>query len=185
MLEIEVKYQARDLGAVEKRLESGGAKRVEKRDDADAYFNAPHKDFAATDEALRVRRIGEQNFVTYKGPRIDTRTKTRSEIEVPLANGSTAADDFERILTALGFRPTAVVRKQRMVHELERGGYTVQVCLDQVAEVGNYVELEIMADEAHLERAREVVLSCAAELGLTQIERRSYLELLLNARGLA
>ena len=96
MLEIEVKYRVDDFGPVEARLRDWGAAQSEERDDADTYFNAPHRDFAQTDEALRVRRIGERSFVTYKGPKIDRTTKTRTEIEVPLAEGSTNAADFEQ-----------------------------------------------------------------------------------------
>src|SRR5262245_63874064 len=117
MLEIEVKYRVDDFAGLERSLAKLGAKQVEERDDADAYFNAPHRDFVQTDEALRVRRIGPRNMVTYKGPRIDKQTKSRTEIEVPLAEGPEADADFQRLLTLLGFRPTAVVRKHRRVYE--------------------------------------------------------------------
>src|SRR5262245_47640848 len=71
MLEIEVKYRAQDATSFDDRLRALGATPTADRQDADAYYNAPHRDFAVTDEALRVRRIGEQNYVTYKGPRKD------------------------------------------------------------------------------------------------------------------
>jgi adenylate cyclase class 2 len=182
MLEVEVKYAVPDFGAVEERLRGFSAEPAEDRHDADAYFNAPHRDFAESDEAVRIRRIGRQNVITYKGPRTDKLTKTRTEIEVALADGAEAADKMAQVLLALGFRPTATVKKHRRVFEFSRGGFDVQACLDEVAEVGSYVELEIMADEADLDRARAVVLDCAKELGLSKMERRSYLELLLEAR---
>src|ERR1051326_8625932 len=106
MLEIEVKFRVDDFTALQQKLAELGATLAEERDDADAYFNAPHRDFAQTDEALRVRRIGRRNIVTYKGPRIDKQTKTRTEIEVPFAEGPQADGDFQRLLTLLGFRPT-------------------------------------------------------------------------------
>jgi adenylate cyclase class 2 len=183
VLEIEVKYRVDDFAALETKLAKLGAKLSEERDDADAYFNAPHRDFAQTDEALRVRHIGTRNMVTYKGPRIDKQTKTRTEIEVSLADGPQADADFHRLLTLLGFRPTAVVRKHRRVYELTRDGYHVEACLDEVEQVGRYAELEILADVSNLDTARALVLKLAAELGLTQSERRSYLELLLEATG--
>lgn len=183
MLEIEIKYRADDLAALEKRLAAFGAQRVGQRDDADAYFNAPHRDFAQTDEALRVRHIGVKNFVTYKGPRIDPLTKTRSEIEVPLADGPEADGAFQQILGRLGFRPVAIVRKRRTVYQFNRDGFHVEACLDDVEQVGRFVELEVVADEAQLARARSLILRCADELGLTSSERRSYLEILLEASG--
>ena len=181
MLEIEVKYAVGDFGPIETRLRAWNAPLTEQRDDADSYYNAPHRDFARTDEALRVRRIGAANFATYKGPRIDKLTKTRMEIEIPLADGPEPAEGFERILKALGFHAVAVVRKHRRVYCVTRSGFEVHVCLDEVERVGRYAELEIVAEESLLDSGRAVLIECAAELGLVESERRSYLELLLAA----
>ncbi|HEX5272263.1 MAG TPA: class IV adenylate cyclase [Gemmataceae bacterium] len=183
MLEVEVKYAGADFAALERQLRQLGAEEAPPRTDADHYFNAPDRDFAVTDEALRLRRIGEQNFVTYKGPKRDALTKTRTEIEVPIAPGDAAAADFGRLLVHLGYRPVAVVRKGRRTFHLRRDGFAIEVTLDDVEGVGHFAELEIQAPEEQLDAAREVVLRTASELGLTAGERRSYLELLLAARG--
>ena len=46
----------------------------------DYYFGHPARDFIKTDEVLRLRTVdGDQNFITYKGARIDSTTKTRRE----------------------------------------------------------------------------------------------------------
>jgi hypothetical protein len=73
----------------------------------DQYFNHPARDFAQTDEALRLRRVGEVNFITYKGPKLDAITKSRHEIELPLPSGDAAATGFAELLTTLGFQPVA------------------------------------------------------------------------------
>jgi adenylate cyclase class 2 len=183
MLEIEMKFPTADFGPLLRRLaEWGAAEAATSRVDADHYFNAPDRDFAKTDEALRLRRSGPANFVTYKGPKRDAQTKTRTEVEVPLAEGERAAADFAQLLVHLGYRPTAVVRKQRVLYHVEREGFALEICLDEVDEVGRFVELEIQAEEADLERGREVLLRAAAALGLSGSERRSYLELLLEKR---
>lgn len=183
MLEVEVKYAVADFGPLEAALASRGITPGPARRDADHYFNAPDRDFARTDEAVRVRSIGARNFVTYKGPKIDTATKTRLEIEVPLADGEDVAADFRRLLTHLGYRPVAVVRKSRRVAEFTRDGFDMQVTLDEVDDVGRYAELEVVATEERAGAAKAAVLAVAAELGLTQSERRSYLQLLLEKQG--
>jgi adenylate cyclase, class 2 len=183
LLEIESKYRVDDHEPYRKRLAERGAKLIESREDADRYFNAPDRDFARTDEAFRVRRIGERNLLTYKGPKRDALTKTRAEIEVPFADGSASADDLERLLQHLGYRPVTVVRKKRSVYELTRAGYAVHVCLDDVAEVGTFVEVEIVAEESEFEPGRAALLQLADELGLKDSERRSYLALLLERRA--
>jgi adenylate cyclase class 2 len=180
MLEIEVKYPVRDWDEMARQLHAWGATFEAPREDVDQYFNAPDRDFARTDEALRLRRIGHGNFVTYKGPKTDAQTKTRTEIEVPLALGEPVAEAFGRLLVSLGYRPVAMVRKRRVVCHLGREVFDMEVCLDDVDGLGRFVELEIMAPSEALEEARAVLLKTAAELGLKTSERRSYLELLLT-----
>jgi adenylate cyclase class 2 len=180
MLEVEVKYRLPDPAAVETRLRGWGAVVVADHAEADHYLNAPDRDFARTDEALRLRRIGEQNFVTYKGPRHDSTSKTRTEIEVPCPPGDTAAEAFLKLFRALGYRPTAVVRKRRRIYEWTRDGFTVHACLDDVESVGQFVELEIVVEEAQYSAARDTVLRVADELGLGTTEPRSYLEQVLG-----
>src|SRR5581483_158337 len=99
-----------------------------------------------------------------------------------LAEGDAAAADFGRLLVSLGYRPVAVVRKSRDVYHLERDGFALAVCLDEVEGVGRFAELEILAPEERLAEARTVVQRLAGELGLSGSERRSYLEMLLNSR---
>lgn len=181
MLEVEVKYRAADWGAVREKLEEWGAVPDPLREDTDHYFNAADRDFRATDEALRLRRIGDANYLTYKGPKRDTLTKTRPEVELPLAVGSATAATAVRFLTSLGYRPVAVVTKARQVYRFHRDGFDFEACLDDVGAVGRFVELEIQAEDAEFEPARTALLSAAADLGLTEQERRSYLQLLLGS----
>jgi len=180
VLEVEVKFAGVDHAALERQLLAWGATEVESRRDEDHYFNAPDRDFARTDEALRVRSIGAKNFVTYKGPRRDAATKAREELELPLADGPAAAADFRRLLTHLCYRPSGVVRKARRVFELQRDGFPLHASLDEVDGLGRFAELEIVAEEGRYETAKAALLATAAALGLTAHERRSYLELLLT-----
>jgi adenylate cyclase, class 2 len=182
MLEIEAKFPAQEHGEIERQLRAWGARFDEERADADQYFNAPDRDFARTDEALRVRSIGPANLVTYKGPKTDALTKTRTEIEVPLAAGPAIAEEFGRLLVHLGYRPVAIVRKRRRIAHLQREGFDLEICLDNVDEVGRFVEVEIMAPAEKLDAARKVLLGVAGNLGLQGQERRSYLEMLLANR---
>lgn len=181
MLEVEVKYRNSAPASLLARLQALGAQHMETRMESDQYFNAPDRDLKQTDEALRLRRIGSTSRFTYKGPKRDAETKTRLEIEVPLADGDEAATDAVRMLVCLGYRPVATVRKSRAVYRLNRNGFEVDVCLDDAERVGTYAEVEIVAEEPRFEEAKATVLSLAAELGLNDVERRSYLGLFLAA----
>src|SRR5262249_40680349 len=104
--------------------------------------------------------------------------------EVPLADGDAVADDFGRLLVHLGYRPVAVVTKHRRLYHLRRGGFDLEVCLDEVDGLGRFAEVEIRAPEEQADAAQQLLRRTAAELGLPEKdERRSYLELLLLGRG--
>lgn len=180
MIEVEMKFRVPEWAPVLARLTAWGAVALPPRKDTDHYFNAPDRDFGQTDEALRLRRIGTANTLTYKGPKIDTVTKARTEIELPLADGQDNAATAVKFLSSLGYRPVAVVAKTRTVYRVIRDGFALEVCLDDVGAVGKYVEVEVMAEQEQYEAARGAVIRAAAELGLTDVERRSYLRLLLD-----
>jgi adenylate cyclase class 2 len=180
MLEVEQKFRVANQAAVLSVLEGRAIKLGHAQLQVDRYFNHPSRDFAETDEALRIRQVGEQNYVTYKGPKLDRTTKTRREIEVPISPGRTAADGFAAIFIELGFRPVAEVRKNRRKAIVDRSGRSIEIALDEVEQVGAFVELECSAVQGDMETAKAAIAALAAELGLTKNERKSYLELLLE-----
>lgn len=183
MLEVEIRYRTADKAGVIARLHRLGAVLAQDRTDVDLYFNAPDRDLKSTREAFRLRRIGETNRYTYKGPPRDTETRTRTEIEVALGDGPEIAADAEKLLLALGYTPVVTVRKARQVYRFARGGFDMEACFDNVERVGEFVELEILAEEPRYEAAKAVLLETAGMLGLTEKETRSYLGMTLVALG--
>src|SRR5229473_7646304 len=121
MLEVEMKFPAANWNSLERQLAAWGAKELDIRREEDYYFNAPDRDFAQTDEALRLRRIGSSNYLTYKGPKKDPETKTRLEVEVPIAPGHEPAQALTQLLEHLGYRSVAVVEKERLVLQVDKG----------------------------------------------------------------
>jgi adenylate cyclase class 2 len=180
LIEVEQKFPVSDPSALERQLAALGAVHRETVLQVDDYFAHPQRDFARRDEALRLRRVGPLNYITYKGPKLDSTTKTRREIEIQLAAGEQAAADANSLLTALGFARVAEVRKRRTHSTLRWQNREVSVALDQIAELGHFVELEIVTDQADMASAQACIASLACQLGLTNSERRSYLELLLE-----
>jgi adenylate cyclase class 2 len=176
--EVEKKYWVSDFGPVLAKLRDLHARIHEPMEQADQYFAHPTRDFAKTDEALRLRRIADKNFVTYKGARIDNFTKTRQELELALRDGDEAYREFGGLLDVLGFRPVMTVRKRRIVVECPWQGDVVEVSLDEIDQLGRFVELEMTSDAQHLETAQRQLATLAEHLELTRSERRSYLELL-------
>ncbi|MFO7908192.1 MAG: class IV adenylate cyclase [Planctomycetota bacterium] len=179
--EVENKYRVMELPPILQRLTGLGASFHGVVEQVDVYFSHPDRDFATTDEALRLRRVGDRNWVTYKGPKIDQATKTRREIELPLADGAELVEAYTTLLAALGFPVVAQVKKCRRQGRLRWKDYSVDLSLDEVAGLGQFVELEIVAETDQLPRVQAAVVALADELGLAEPERRSYLEMLLTA----
>jgi adenylate cyclase, class 2 len=169
MLEIEVKAELKDRRQVEARLRRLGAKAVGERRQVDLYFAHPCRDFGATDEALRLRLDGDRQVMTYKGPKLDSRSKTREEIEQPV--------EFESMATTLrrlGFKDFLRVEKVRTDYSC--GG--VVISLDRVDGLGDFVELEV--EDEDRERGLERILDIKRRLDIQGNETRSYLELIVE-----
>jgi predicted adenylyl cyclase CyaB len=71
---------------------------------------------------------------------------------------------------------------------LAHNGATIEAALDNVVGVGTFVELEVAVDFTSndmrkVDAAKRALAEVAAQLGLADAERRSYLELLLAARS--
>ncbi len=172
MLEIEVKCPVDELGPIESRLKEQGARFEGEVVQEDRYLAHPCRDFGVTDEGLRLRRVGDEVVLYYKGPKIDKLTKTREELSTPVPDPAS----LELIFQRLGFRPVEKVEKVRRTYRL--GG--VEVLLDQVTGLGGFVELEVQ--DLPLEVGRSMIEEAMKSLGLERTERRSYLELLLERR---
>ena len=180
--EVEQKHRVDDEAALVARLVERGAELGRPVVQSDQYFAHPSRDFAQTDEALRIRSVGHASFVTYKGPKLPSPTKTRRELELPLDPGDVGGRQFAQLLAALGFTPVAIVTKGRREFELFSGDRSVAGALDTVEGLGTFVELELVTDEAGLAEAQRVVIALAGELQLGPSEPRSYLEMVLAAR---
>jgi adenylate cyclase class 2 len=180
MLEIEQKFANVDFAALERRLTDLGATAGEDQLEEDHYHNAPDRDFARTGEAFRLRRIGTHNFLTFKGPRSQGPVKVRAEFEVALPAGDQAAEDLLTLLGLLGYRPTAVVRKRRRNYHLQREGLAVNITLDDVHSIGCFAEVEVIAEKDDRSAAEAAVTALATDLGLSALEQRSYLQLVLE-----
>ena len=184
MIEVEAKFRIADAEELAARLLQMGATRVGTVSQSDEYFAHPCRSFRETGEAFRVRSVGSENCLTYKGPLLDRSTKSRNEIEVAVAAGNDGLQRMRELLLALGFRSVRRVEKTRTTFELAGGGEHFEVALDEVTGLGSFAEIETQSDQPQWQQARDQLLKLAAILQLGSSERRSYLELLEEAGAL-
>lgn len=196
MFEVELKLRATH-GPIREQLEAMDARNVGRVTQVDTYYNAPDRDFATTDEALRVREesdtgkqsVGERAsdgdggstdervLLTYKGSLVDDSSKTRTEAETRVVDG----DAVRNILAGLGYDAAATVEKRRDRYAVA----DCRVTLDRVAGIGEFVEVEYHepVGEGDIDSARGAVTDLVTALGLDPAAsiQTSYLGLQLAA----
>jgi adenylate cyclase class 2 len=175
MLEIELKVRVASLDPVRRNLLQHNADFCGRVHERDIYYNAPHRDFSKTDEALRVRFTDGTKVVTYKGPKMkNLNLKAREELNMAIGSGETFSD----ILARLGFAQSAEVNKWRENYRFSNAS----IALDEVEHLGTFVEIEVLAD-TDAPGAAATIDRIAKELGIEgKPILASYLELLLSTR---
>ncbi len=177
MIEIEAKAQVKDPKQMEERIAVLGATPIGMENQVDTYYNAAHRDFGQSDEALRIRVQDGKSFLTYKGPKLDRVSKTRKEFQVEIND----AESMRNILASLGFFPVATVTKKRKNYRL--GDFFVSI--DEVGNLGNFIEIEISAEDSKkYEEKVENIFRFIEKLGMSREStiRKSYLEMLLEKK---
>ncbi|MHA1145692.1 MAG: class IV adenylate cyclase [Candidatus Helarchaeota archaeon] len=179
MIEVEIKAHVDDLSTIEQKIIADGAVYVKTVYQKDTYFKHPKRNFAKTDEAIRIRNEGNRAILTYKGPKLDRKSKSREEIEVEIKK----PDLLHEILVRLDFIPVPAVEKTRKLFNLN----DMTVSLDDVKDVGSFIEIEMNAPSLEeYKPKRNQILSKLEEWGIgkKQLERFSYLELYYIKKGL-
>ena len=174
MIEVEVKARIDSFEEIEEKLKTIGAEKTKTEFQEDIYFQSPIVDFAKTDEALRIRTTNSQTFITYKGPKLNEKAKTRKEVEMAIESAEKARDIFEEV----GFTPARIVRKNRLYYTYEN----FEISLDDVEGLPPYMEIEVaLPDSEDYSEAQNRIFELFARLDITEgFERTSYMELLEN-----
>ncbi|MFQ5835863.1 MAG: class IV adenylate cyclase [bacterium] len=164
MLEVEIKAKI-EIESIRKRLGELRAKFINRTHQKDIYFRHPCHDFKKTDEALRVRKVKDEYFLTYKGTKLDPETKTRREIQIRVEKG------VFNLLKSLGFSPIGEVEKWRSFYQWK----DLKIYLDEVKGLGNFLELE---GTSWKDKEKMFTLLKKLGIGKRKLTRKSYLELL-------
>ncbi len=176
MIEVEVKAKINSFEEIREKLNKLNAIKTKTEHQEDRYFNSPIVDFAKTDEALRIRETKTEKthniFITYKGPKIDSQSKTREEVEMKIED----AEKCSKIFKNIGFKEVRTVIKDREYYKLNE----YEISLDNVYGLDPYMEIEVaLPDGSDYNETQEKIFKLFEDLGIKDgFERTSYLELL-------
>ena len=140
-LEIEAKVplRAKELGVLRSRLGEIGARLSRSRlREENTLFDFPDGRLEKADSALRVRSVGGECLLTYKGrSREHSFLKLREEIETRVEDAAALVELFQ----ALGLRKAFHYWKYREIYDLELRAGAVTVALDETP-IGHFAEVE-------------------------------------------
>lgn len=177
--EVEIKLRLNDF--LRKRFESFFNKYsllpIKEERLVDVYFNHPYRNFSESDEVLRVRKTLDYVLLTYKGPRVKGRSKTREELEVRISD----FDTIILILRRIGFDELIRIEKIRKTYVFNK----FKICIDKVVNLGLFAEIEVACNnkdeikniENEIYRFLKTEISDDVE---KYIEPKTYLELILE-----
>lgn len=137
-IEIEAKIKVADISPTRSILGAFKAVSAGILHQRDTFFDRADHSLRNRDCGLRLREQsgsgGPQYWLCFKGPRRPSHIKQREEIEIAVADPATA----RAFLEALGFTAMLAVEKSRESFRLD----SCDVCLDNVAGLGTFVEIE-------------------------------------------
>jgi adenylate cyclase class 2 len=125
-----------EVAAIRQRLEYAGFKISKPRVfESNVLFDSAGGKLRAAAQLIRLRRVGSECILTYKGSPQPGKYKSREEIETNVADEC----NMELILDRLGFTP--VFRYEKFRTEYQAPGQDGVVTLDETP-IGAYLEIE-------------------------------------------
>ena len=177
-LEIEVKIRMPDDSGhqqLRQKLPTAGGQHAGVVHETNVFFDRPDRSLLNVNAGLRVRKTvaegtGEvRGLLTYKGPPQPHGLRSREAFDVHVD----PPDETTKLLVALGYQETLRFEKRRETWLLD--GCNVE--LDEIAELGKFVEIEGPTEDA--------VLAVRKKLGLDTIEPEhlGYAVMIAKRRG--
>ena len=171
-IEIEAKYKIDEKTILEigKYFEDNGYDYKEENQH-DIYFSPTYVPFFGGDinnEALRIRVLGDKNILNYK--KFIDKTETTEAYNIEHEMEIQDVEMFKQILNDVRIEEAFTLIKRRKKYILDG---KLEVALDDVKDLGYFIEIEIISSEGELESAIELRDKIVKEFDLKE-EMRSY-----------
>ncbi len=175
-MEVELKARVKDLDSMRKRLESLGVSFGNTVEQKDVYFKPrgfDEKPEGTGSWIVRIRTSGNKKTLTLKA--LTEMLGVWKEYETAIDNDEQA----RRILEAMGVINVFTINKKRTYGRLD----DFEVLLDDVKELGKFLEVALESDEK--ENTRNRILGFMKNLGIEDkdIEKRGYGEIIGEKLG--
>ncbi|MGO8754660.1 MAG: class IV adenylate cyclase [Gallionellaceae bacterium] len=166
--EVEIKYfVGKEDDAIRSAINNITSNPPVLEEQEDLYYTSAHKDFIKSEECLRIRTTGDMAELTWKPPTTVEMTTDqqywKEEIDI---NISGQGQLVMRLLERLDFILYVKVAKKRYSYKVD---VDTEIALDYVDPLGVFVEIETIASNTNLARAKNEAF--ASQLGLQAAQR--------------
>ncbi len=142
-IETEVKIRLTDSAAAKLRLANANfSESVPRRFEANTLYDTADLKLKRAQMLLRLRHVGNESIVTWKGPSIPGPHKIRPELETTVGSLET----LDRILRALGYEPSFRYEKYRTEYKRSESSTDEGVVTLDETPIGDFFELEGTAE---------------------------------------
>lgn len=182
-IEVELKFPLENYEELKKQLNS--IAKPEKQNDyqKDTYYIPPHRNFIREkpiSEWLRIRETKNKHSINYKNWHYKDGQETNScdEFETNIED----IDSLKKIFENLDIKEIIVVEKTRNTWVFK----DVEIAIDKVTELGNFIELEAKGNFADIEDAKKHLYKILDELNAKVGEQdfKGYPYNILEKKGL-
>ena len=165
MKEVEIKARVREFATIEKKLIELGCVLSEPIRQEDVIYGRPENNIYEKGKehqiAIRIRENGGKFELTAKYNLSNELDNIEHELEI----GNN--EEMHKILELMGWQPVVTVKKFRRKGKL--GEY--EICLDNVDELGNFIELEKLCEEGDSAKIIQDLMSTLETLGVAKENR--------------
>lgn len=152
LIELEASYHVENFEEILRKIKEKNYKFGYKVQKQDTYYTDKKLEFIKTKTCLRTRKTNNEKLeLTFK-PKTTDSTEKYGKKEVNIALDVKDLEDIKFILNGLGYDEYISFTKNRTVYTKNECGFEHNIMLDSIENVGNFIELEIIA---HTEEEKE------------------------------
>lgn len=138
MEEKEVKILDVDRNKLSEKLMSLGAKKISDGEINASFFDYPDKSIRNNEKTVRLRKVGDKVFLTFKSPIPHDSVKIKKEYEIEVSD----FDKSKKILESLGLSEWLTMRKHRITYLIDNIRFEFDKHHDQYEFVPEFLEIE-------------------------------------------
>ena len=140
----------------------------------DTYFTDKDFNFIKDRVCLRTRKVNEDFLeITYK-PKTDKTTEKYGKREVNLKIDPDDYNDAKYIIQELGYIKYVSFKKHRKIYSKTINRFKYSVMIDSIENIGDFIELEILADnEAEKELLQEELYKFIEKMECSNLRKKT------------